>query len=469
MPIIQDKIYPYMPVFIQNLMISSFGYQWQKRRFGRLFKDSIIEARARELLSTQQWADYQTDRLRALLIHAYNHVPFYNEKFRNDGFRETDLKNISLSSLKFIPVLEKEDLRTFGMTSLLSDSLSQGITISSSGSSGTPTKIYIPRYFHQKWTALMEARVRNWAGVTKDTPRGMIGGRRIIPQANAQPPFYRYNHFERQTYFSAYHISPDTVENYLEGMNRNNVEYMTGYAMSNFLLAKYISEKGLKGPKLKAVITSSEKLTSEMRLTIEEVYQCRCYDSYSGCEACGLISETPENVMVVSPDAGIMEFINAHGNYASAGESGEIISTGLLNFDQPLIRYRIGDFARLSHDQSPVNGRYMVRIDEIEGRIEDLVVTSDGRSMVRFHGLYLDIPGLKAGQLIQTDCKNFRLNLIIDNNSYYRASSEAILKKRLESQVGEVRIEFNYPEKIEPNINGKFKAVISDVAQKTTY
>jgi phenylacetate-CoA ligase len=465
MSFVQDKIYPSMPVFIQNLMISAFGFQWQKRRFGGCYSDFLKEVKSREFYTSEQWDEYQTLELRKLLVHAYGHVKFYREKYEDAGFTETDLKNINLSDLKYIPFLEKDELRRFGTTTLLSDKLSGGLFISSSGSSGTPTKIYLPRYFHQKFTALMEGRVRNWAGVSKDTPRGMIGGRRILPDSHFKMPYYRYNYFEKQTYFSAYHISPGTVGNYLKGIIDNTVEFMTGYAISNFLLAKLISEKGLVAPQLKAVITSSEKLTPEMRKTIEEVYRCKCYDSYSGCEECGLISETPEGTMVVSPDAGIMEFLNEDGSYSTAGETGEIVSTGLNNYDQPLIRYRIGDMARLSSDQSPVGGRYMVRVDEITGRIEDLIVCRDGRSMVRFHSLYLDIPGLKTGQLIQHDYERFTLNLLIDKQMYKHASAEALLKKRLESQLGPTVINFNYPDKIATNSNGKIKAVISELKE----
>ncbi len=463
MSLVQDKIYPKMPVFVQNLMISAFGFQWQQRRFGGCYLDLLKEVKSREFNTSEQWSEYQTQELRKLLVHAYGHVEFYRGKYKAAGLTEKDLSNISLSDLKHIPFLEKDELRRFGTTKLLSDKLSRGLFISSSGSTGTPTKIYLPRYFHQRFTALMEARVRNWAGVSKDTPRGMIGGRRIMPDSHFKIPYYRYNYFEKQTYFSAYHISPETVGNYLKGIIDNKVEYMTGYAMSNFLLAKCVSEKGLIAPQLKAVITSSEKLTPGMRKTIEEIYRCKCYDSYSGCEECGLISETPDGALLVSPDAGIMEFLNEDGSDSMPGETGEIVSTGLHNYDQPLIRYRIGDMAKLSSDQSPIGGRYMVRIDEMAGRIEDLVVCRDGRSMVRFHGLYLDIPGLKTGQLIQYDYERFTLNLLIDKQVYQKSEAEAVLKKRLESQVGMALINFNYPDKIATNSNGKIKAVISEL------
>lgn len=455
--------YPHLPVFIQNIGISAYGYQWNRRRFGGVYREFLEEARLREFYTTDQWAKYQTEKLRRLLSEAFEYVPFYFEKYSKAGFTKEDLINFEISDLKNLPFLEKDELRRYGTTSLLSTKKSKGIYISSSGSSGTPTKIYLPKYFHQQWSALMEARVRNWAGVDRYTPRGMIGGRRIIPDASIKMPLYRYNFVEKQTYFSAYHISPSTAENYVEGMIKHRVEYMTGYAMSNFLLAKFIEEKGIAVPKMKAVITSSEKLTAEMRSTLERVYQCRVFDSYSGCEACGLISESPEGKLLFNPDSGIMEIIKEDGSYAEPGEMGEIILTGLHNFDQPLIRYRIGDMVKLSKNQSPVGGRYMPVIDEITGRIEDVIVGRDGRSMVRFHSLYIDIPGLKAAQLIQHDYESFTFKLLIDKGHFLKEYGEATIKNRLYSQIGNVEVSFEYPEKIPVGSNGKIKAVISEI------
>ena len=166
-----------------------------------------------------------------------------------------------------------------------------GHFFASSGSTGTPTKILFSHAMHQRWMALFESRVRNWAGVNSFIPRGMIGGRRVLPTANNKPPFYRYNSFEKQVYFSAYHINRKNATDYLEGMKRYQVEYMTGYAMSNFFLARFFKEQQLNAPQLKAVLTSSEKLTKEMRQVFKEVYNCKTYDSWSGVEACGLITE----------------------------------------------------------------------------------------------------------------------------------------------------------------------------------
>ncbi len=462
MAFLQDKIYPRLPVFAQNWAISAYGYYWQKRRFGGIFKEELKKFKDREAFTAQQWRDYQTVELRKLLVHAFESVPFYREKYSKLGFTATQLGRFELEDLKKLPFLEKDELRKFGTTTLLSSKREKGGQLfSSSGSTGTPTKILFSLPFHQRWSAAFEARIRHWAGVDRFHPRGMIGGRRVLPEAESSPPFHRFNLVEKQAYFSAYHIAPQYVEHYLNAMYKHHLKYMTGYAMSNFFLANMIQEQSLKAPKLLAVITSSEKLTANMRGTMSEVYDCKVFDSYSGVEACGLISETLEGELLVSPDVGIMEIINENGDEVKLGETGEVISTGLLNYDQPLIRYRIGDTVTLSVNQASKCGRNMPAIKEINGRVEDKIIGLDGRQMVRFHGLYVDIPGLLAAQIIQEKISKFKINLVV--NQSYELVSELVISKRLKSQLGEIEVDFCYMDEIPKNANGKFQAVISKI------
>ncbi|NMB64991.1 MAG: phenylacetate--CoA ligase family protein, partial [Spirochaetes bacterium] len=344
MPIVKQVIYQYSPLAIQNLMISVYGYYWHNRRYGRIFEKELLNFKLREKFTYSEWENYQNEQLRSILAHAFHNVPLYKEKYTKYGIGPSDIKSFTIRDLFKLPPLEKEELRQFGTTKLLSTQREKGgIFLSSSGSTGTPTKILFSRNFHQKWQAAMEARVRNWAGITKDNPRGMIGGRRIIPSAYSKPPFYRYNFFEKQVYFSAYHISPSNLKGYISAFEKYPIDYMTGYAFSNYILAQIIANEGIKVPKLKAVITSSEKLTEGMRKTLEKVYNCKTYNSYSGVEACGLISENEFGELLISPDVGILEVLKPDGTPCMPGETGEIFSTGFLNYDQPLIRYRIGD------------------------------------------------------------------------------------------------------------------------------
>lgn len=453
--------YNHLPVWIQNIGISIYGLYWENRRFGGVFNKELVNFRSRNFWTADQWKKYQEQKLRCLLVHAFKHVQFYNEKYSKAGFNLNDFYNFNLENLKFLPFLEKQELREYCETKLLAKNPEKGYFFSSSGSTGTPTKIYFSRRFHQIWSAAFEARIREWAGVDRFTARGTIGGRRVVQDGDSKGPFYRYNIFEKQTYFSAYHIGPKTVEDYLEGMIRGKVEYMTGYAMSNYLLALEIEKAGLKAPKLKAVITSSEKLKPEMRETFRRVYQCKTFDSYSGVEACSLISETPDGFLVNSPDVGILEVLNEDGTSVFPGFSGEVISTGLLNFDQPLIRYRIGDRISLGPDGDLPMSFNMPVIEQIDGRVEDIVVGPDGRVMVRFHGVFIDHHGLIASQVIQERRDLIILRLITDAN-YMREVSETIMVNRIQSQLGfGVKVLFEYVTELPRTSTGKIKAVIS--------
>ena len=454
------KIYAISPVWLQNILISAFGLMWKKQRYGGVFKKKCKTFKEHEKFSKKEWETYKTKELQKILLHCFDNVPYYKKKYTDVGFTRKDFENFTLQDLKKLPILEKNDLRKYGTTTLLAKNKEKGKFLASSGSTGTPIKIYFSKKFHQTWSALYEVRVRNWANVDYTMRRGMIGGRRILPKANAKPPYYRYNYFEKQTYFSAYHLSFETVDNYVKGLIKNKVEYLVGYAMSIYFWADFINQKNIKTPKLKAILTSSEKLTDTMRKTIEKAFQCKVYDGYSGVEACGLISENNNGDLLFSEDSGIMELINTQGKTISNGETGDVIATGFFNYNQPLIRYRIGDRIKLSKNQNTQSGIHFTKIDEIEGRIEDVIIGKDGRKMVRFHGLFININGLKSAQIIQHKLDNIEIKLIIDF-TFIKDKEEETIKNRLFSQLGTLHVKFTYVKELPRTKNGKIKAVIS--------
>ncbi len=456
-----DVIYHSSPIFIQNMLISMYGIYWKNRRFGGDFTSYLNDFKNQEQFKEETWKNHQTIALRKLLIHAFTTVPFYKTLYSKHGFTLQDFENFELSDLSKLPYLEKDDFRKYGKTMLLSSQKKEGEFYMSSGSTGTPVSVYFSKQMHQKWNAVYESRVRNWAGVTNEMARGMIGGRRIVNSTHPKKPFYRYNSAERQTYFSAYYINKQNSPNYVEGMVKNKVEYMVGYAMSNYFLADNINTNHLSAPKLKAVLTSSEQLTKKMRATIEKAYQCKVFDAYSGVEACGLISENGDGELLFSPDTGIMELVDTKGDAVENGEVGEVIATGLLNFDQPLIRYRIGDRVRMHKNQQTKSGIEMPVVAEIEGRIEDVIIAKDGSKMVRFHSIFVGIPNLLTGQVIQNSLDAILVNLVVEKG--FDKQHEYIITSRLKSQLGEIQVSFEYLEEIPKNKNGKFQAVISHI------
>lgn len=462
---ILTRIYNASPVALQNAWVSAYGLYWRQRRYGGIFKSELKEFKDREAFSASQWEEYQTLQLRKMLVHAYEAVPYYRNTYQKVGWTLSQFEKFELHQLSQLPLLEKNTLRELGTSDLLAGKREKGSAFyASSGSTGTPTQILYSLPMHQRLSAAYEARVRHWAGVNRYQSRAMIGGRRVIPDGIAEAPYYRYNWAEKQLYLSAYHISADTAPNYLEGIKQYGCEYLVGYAMSHFILARFIKELGLEAPAMHAVLTSSEKLSAEMRKTISDVYQCKVYDGWSGVENCGLISESEYGQLLVSPDVGVLEFLKPDGSPCMPGESGEIVCTGFLNYDQPLIRYKIGDMARLSPDQTTRCGRFFPVVEEITGRLEDTVIGRDGREMVRFHGIFINMPNIVEAQIVQHELDKFAINLVTTGN--FTTEDKNIIRQRMESQLGGIDIDFNLVKEIPRGPNGKFKAVISMIKRK---
>ncbi len=456
-----DSIYKHSPVFFQNVLTSAYGWQWKRRRFGGVFPQEYEAAKEREKFTTTEWQNYQQDQLQRILRHAFEKVPYYKEAFRSAGIDKTVLEKIEVNSLSLLPVLTKQQLRLHGTGLLLAtDREKQGAFFASSGSTGTPTQILFSVPMHQRWMALFESRVRNWAGVSSAIPRGMIGGRRVVPGSTGKPPFYRYNHFEKQVYFSAYHINKANAGNYVDGMLKHGVQYMTGYAMSNFFLAQFIKEAGLQAPQLHAVITSSEKLTEPMRQIFTEVYGCKTFDGWSGVEACALVTECAHGSLHISPDAGLIELLDKQMQPVSPGEAGDVYCTGFINYDQPLIRYAIGD-QMVMGDERCSCGRDMPVIKEILGRVEDVVRGRDGRKMVRFHSVFNGVHAVKAAQVIQESVDRIRVKLVTEKG--LSADDRLVISSRIVSQLGDIEVILEEVNEIPLNANGKFQAVISKV------
>ena len=446
-------------MWLQNVFVSAYGLQWKQRRFGGIFSEEYRKAKERESFTAQQWSDYQDWHLQRILHHAFDHVPYYKKAFEEQNISRQSLAKLSANALSKLPVLLKEDLRRFGTSTLLSDKKEKGgLFFPSSGSTGTPTQILFSHAMHQRVFALMESRVRNWAGVNSFMPRGMIGGRRVVPNAYALPPYYRYNRAEKQVYFSAYHISKKNAQDYLAAIKKYGVQYMTGYAMSNFLLASFMDELDLTAPHLRCVITSSEKLTPKMREVFLKVYGCKTFDGWSGLENCGLVSECEQGSLHVSPDAGIIELLDDKMQPVDAGSPGRVYCTGFLNYDQPLIRYDIGD-TMVASNESCACGRHMPVIREIIGRNEDVVYGKDGRAMVRFHSIFNGLRSIKQAQVIQESTELIRIKVVPDGN--VAPQELVIMKDRIRSQLGDVDVLIQQVETIDQTKNGKFKAVIS--------
>lgn len=455
-----DSLYAALPVFAQNWAVSLFGLYWRWLRFGPGFDGMVQAYRSREGWDRQQWQALQQQRLKAVLSAAAEHIPYY----RNVWSAEQKLAARE-GQIERLPLLEKDAVRTSPEDFCRSDVPHRGVkTFHTSGSSGTPiaSSFTIPEL--RATMAVREARSAGWAGVSFREARATFSGRMVVPDPHSKGPFHRFNRAENQVYISPFHLRPENATAYLEALERHQVRWMTGYAVSYYLLARFIEEQGLRPPQtLRAIITTSEKLTPEMRHLLEKVFRCNVYEEYSTVENVLFASQCEHGRLHVSPDIGTVEILRPDGNPCASGEPGEVVATSLIRGYQPLIRYRLGDVAAWD-DQACPCGRQMPVIGDVVGRVEDVVFSPDGRQMVRFHGIFVDQPHIREGQIIQESLEHIRVR-VVTSGAFGQEDIDEIIR-RVHQRLGwNVRVSIEPVAAIERTKAGKFQAVISKVGR----
>lgn len=460
-----ERIYPYLPVWAQNIGLSAYGLLYRRERLGGEFNRYAAAFRDRDRWPAERMKIFLEQRLRQVLMHAFLETPYYRRQWKAAGLNIGDLNSMGMDDLVRLPVTPKADVRANPDDFLARDvPRSRMRAYYTSGSTGTPIACYYTAASHSMFMAAREVRSFGWAGVSLRSPRAMIGGRMVVPRADSGPPYYRYNAAERQVYFSAYHISRHRAPDYVQGLNRYQPKVLTGYAYSYYVLARIMLEQGLRlRYKPDALVLSSERLTSAMKEIIREAFQARPYEEYGSVEQVALATECERGSLHVNSDFGLIEIIDAEGRRVEPEREGRIVCTGLLNDAQPLVRYDIGDIGVWSDTACGCGRNHLPVLKQLVGRVEDAVICKDGRELVRFHGLFVNVPHVIEAQVIQ-EANDFLRVQVVTAEGFSEKEEDLIYKRTIE-RTGPMRIKIDRVDEIKRNERGKFRAVVSRLAR----
>ncbi len=457
-----EDAYGALPVWAQNAALSAWGLRYRNRRLGGRFEREAREFDERGNWSAEQMRGYLTGRLRRTLGHAFRETPHYRERWRELGLDAGDLERFELEDLRRLPITTKDELRK-SPRSFLAAEIAKSSKLSktqSSGSTGTPVSVYWNDKSRQRMLGAREARSFRWAGGTILGSRAMIGGRAILSGADPKPPYHRYNWAENQVYFTAYQIRPSSAADYVEGFRRHKPKLFTGYAHSYYFLARMMLEQGLSiGYSPEAIVLSSEKLTPEMKDVIQQAFGARAFEEYSSVENSVLATECENGSLHLSPDFGWAEILDENDEPVKPGELGRIVCTGFVNDAQPLVRYVIGDVGGFAAEPCSCGREQLPTMLPVEGRLEDVLYGPDGRRLVRFHSLFLGLPGVVEAQVVQEKADLFRVKTVATDK--FRAETMETIAARLRKVAGDVRVEVERVASIPRSSRGKFRSVVS--------
>lgn len=425
-------------------------------RYDNSSKDRILEISKHESYSSKEWQAYQEEHLERILKYAIEKVPYYRNYWNEHGLIDNKWK-----SLLNWPVLTKDTVRKNNRLFLSDESNpSEMYTEFTSGTTGKPLQVWWSKETTLEYYAIYERRIRNWHDVHLNDAHILIGGRMVVPVNRKRPPYWINNKFMNQLYMSSYHMSEESIDSYVSVINTFKPKYILGYASSLYTLANLIQKKGLKVSPIKCAISNAEHLFSYQVQKIMEVFNCEVVNTYGMSElVTGACSDNNWEQMYVWPEVGYIETLNT--SFVDENDNKRILSTSLLNTEMPLIRYDTGDVGKIEDAKGRLN--YKV-ITSISGRIDDLIVTADGRTIGRLDPIFKEDYKIVEAQIIQHSIDQFEIVLVPDIG--YNSELGNRIAKNLRERIGEGDIKITLTDKIQRSNTGKFNAVISKVTKK---
>lgn len=451
--------YHRLPPTLRSAVATVRGGYLRAWRYGGETDRLRDEALAREQWSAEQWMGWREERLAFVLHRAATSVPYYRDAW---AARRRRGDRASAEQLENWPILEKEALRA-APRAFVADGCnpSRMFHDHTSGTTGKSLDVWLSRQTVRRWYALHEARARHWYGVGRDTRWAILGGQLVAPAGQDAPPFWVWNAALRQLYMSSYHIAPRHVPAYVDAMRQYGVRYVLAYPSALYAIAREVVEGKIPAPPLSVAIANAEPLLPHQRGAIERAFGCPARETYGMSEAVTAASECEQGRLHLWPEVGEVEVL-AGGAPAPAGQVGELVVTGLLNADMPLIRYRVGDRGALAPagERCPC-GRTLPILSSVEGRSDDALYSTDGREVGRMDPVFKSALPVREAQIVQERRDRIRVRFV-PAADYTDAAGDSIVE-RVRDRLGDVQVVLERCDAIPRTANGKFRAVICEI------
>jgi len=451
------KAYWAAPYWAKCLAASRHARHLNRQRFGPAFDRCLRAVEQRTAWGAERWNDYQSERLRVLVRHAVDNIPYYRALFEESGLKVDDIRDVD--DLKRIPILNKATVREKGRE-LVDERLKPDALLNNhtSGTTNTPLRLYWNADVFAAASAYMQARCFSVAGVRQGQNSFVsLGGHLVAGPRRKHPPFWVHNRTWKQLYMSSYHLSPRNLPAYVHALRAFGGEWIEGYPSSVYALARFIVDEGLPPVPFQACVTTAELLSNDQRETIREAFQCRTYNQYGCAEFVIFAAECADGALHISPDVGIVEILDDQDKPLPPGKVGHLVCTGLENFVQPLVRYRLGDLAALKVGACSC-GSPLPALSFVEGRRDAVLITSDGRRIGRLDPVFKGCQGITAAQIVQEAHDDFLVR-IVPSPAFAQRDAETVIRN-LAARVGRARIRTELVTEIERTPRGKLQPVV---------
>ena len=421
--------------------------------------------------SSAEIENLQLQRLRPLLEHCYQQIPYYRRLLNEAGLAGRPLE--SLVDFRRLPVLTRELYQTH-FADLQAKSLPAGMTAAgsgfSSGTNGVPVEVLKTNRTALVWHAL-SLRDLEWCGLD---PRGRLAGIRLLGKSKDDLPQFlqgvalpSWSSLLDPLLVSGPSAGMDVRQDprlQLEWLRRIDPDYLVSMPSNLEFLAGLIAESGRRLPRLRIIQAVGETLSDSTRQRIEAGFGATVKNLYSTTEAGYMATTCPTGSgLHVHAENVLMEVLDTENRPCLPGQTGRLVFTTLHNYRAPFLRYEILDDVTLASAPCPC-GRGLPLLTRIDGRRHPLMYLPDGRRKA-VSGLFLGIRkvgGCHQFQIIQRAADHMIVRIVPDR-TWSADHAERIRQTVREEFAAPIRVDVEEKERLDPTSGGKLKIAIVEI------
>lgn len=382
-------------------------------------------------------------KLTLLLTHATSTVPFY--------------RNYSGTTISKFPVVDKTMMRNNSQFHSTAFNDSNRVSLVTSGSTGTPFKVY----------QNIDKKNRNSADTIyfANNAGFKIGNRlaylKIWSEYNKKSNLQLW--LQNVLPLDVIKLDDFQVKNFIDCLENDKTTYgLLGYSSALEHLARFLDKTTpRKIANVNSIIAMSEALSEETKKMLTKYFGAQAVSRYSNIEN-GIIAQQEINgskEFRINTASYFVEILNLESDEPVLGsELGRIVVTDLYNYAMPMIRYDTGDIGSFVEN----NNKYF---EKIEGRKLDQIFATNGElisSYIVYKNMwqYTDIIQY---QFVQFGKKDYLFKINTDT-SFNRQEQ---LKKEFKKYLGEdANFQIEFVDEIPLLSSGKRKKIVNTFQNK---
>lgn len=422
----------------------------------------LRQYQADQWLAPEQVMALQWSRLKRLIEHCWDEVPFYRERWTRAGATPGDIR--TMEDYARLPVLTKRDVRE-NLEDIQARSLRSSLLYKATGgSTGEPLRFGYTRESYERRTAVMW-RGYGWAGAAP-------GRRTLLLWAGAVGTPSRLGRWKDGIYHAAFQrrmldsfaMRDDNLGTYADAIAAYRPTVIVAYVGPLVRLAQWMVDNGRVVHGVRSVLGAAEALHAFQRPVIEAAFPgAQSYNTY-GCREVMLIASECEyrDGLHVNADHLVTEMLPWDDGHGPG--TGELAVTDLGNYGMPLMRYVNGDVVTAGPQAVCACGRGLPRLARVEGRRLDAIRSVDGHILPGefFPHLLKDVAGVDRFQVVQV--RRDRLRIKIVPGAGFGDEQERYIRCEVARVLGPgMGLELARVESIPLTRTGKFRVTVSQI------